>query len=47
MLLCSFTNRRMMIKRREEETMMAATAPVGADEGERMESRAWGVWGAG
>ena len=34
---CSLTNKRMIIRRRKEETTMAATATVGAEEGERKE----------
>ena len=33
----------MMTKRRREERMMAITATVGAEEGERREWRAWGA----
>ena len=37
LLLCSLTSKRMMTRRRREERMMAITATVGAEEGERRE----------
>ena len=43
LLLCNLTSKRMMTRRRREERMMAITATVGAEEGERREWRAWGA----